>query len=96
MDVYQLIEIKREEILATARRYGAGNVRLIGSVARREAGPQSDVDLLVELEPDRTLLDHAALIEALEALLEVKVDVASDRGLRQRVKERVLAEAVPL
>lgn len=96
MDIYDLIEEKREEILQIAHKHGAGKVRLIGSVARREAGPHSDVDLLVDLEKGRTLLDHAALIEELEALLDIKVDVASDRGLRQRVRTRVLAEAVPL
>lgn len=96
MDIYQQIEEKRERILQIAHKHGAGKVRLIGSVARREAGPDSDIDLLVELEPDRTLLDHAALVEELQALLGVKVDVASDRGLRQRIKTQVLAEAVPL
>ena len=96
MDIYQQIEEKRERILQIAHKHGAGKVRLIGSVARREAGRDSDIDLLVELEPDRTLLDHAALVEELQALLGVKVDVASDRGLRQRIKTQVLAEAVPL
>ena len=96
MDIYQLIKVKREEILQIAAEHGARNVRLIGSVARGDAGPDSDVDLLVELEPGCTLLDHAALILELEKLLGHKIDVASDLGLRHRVKERVLAEAVPL
>jgi predicted nucleotidyltransferase len=96
MDIYKLIEEKRENILAIASKHGARNVRIIGSVARREADPDSDLDLLVELETGTTLLDHAALIQDLETLLRCKVDVASDRGLRERVKDRVLQEAVPL
>jgi len=96
MDIVQAIQTKRGEILRLAARYGARRVRLIGSVARGEAGPGSDVDLLVEFEPGRTLLDHAALIQDLEALLGCKVDVASERGLRERIRAQVLAEAVPL
>jgi predicted nucleotidyltransferase len=69
---------------------------MIGSVARGEATAESDLDLLVELEEGRSLLDHAALILELESLLSCKVDVATDKGLRPRVRDRVLAEAVPL
>jgi predicted nucleotidyltransferase len=96
MDIVQTIQTKRGEIVRLAARYGARHVRLIGSVARGEARPGSDVDFLVEFEPGRTLLDHAALIQDLEALLECKVDVASERGLRDRIRTRVLAEAIPL
>ena len=96
MDIYKLIEEKREKILAIASKHGASNVRIIGSVARREADSDSDLDLLVELEMGTSLLDHAALIQELETLLGCKVDVASDRGLRERVRDRVLQEAVPL
>ena len=69
---------------------------MIGSVARGEAGPDSDLDLLVDLERGRSLLDQAALMIELEKLLGCKVDVATDQGLRSRVRERVLKEAVPL
>ena len=55
-----------------------------------------DVDLLVNLEPGRSLLDHAALTLELEALLGCRVDVATDEGLRPRVRARVLREAIPL
>lgn len=96
MDVSELIKAKREEIIRIAAKHGAKNVRVFGSVARGEARPESDVDLLVELEPGCTLLNHAALIRELEALLGREVDVVSDRGLRQRIRERVLREAVPL
>jgi len=96
MSVQDLLKEKREEILRIAAAHGARNVRVFGSVARGDADETSDVDLLVTLEPGTTLLDHAALILELEEVLGRKVDVASDRGLRPRVKERVLGEAMPL
>ncbi len=96
MSVQDLLKEKREEILQIAARHGARNVRVFGSVVRGEADAASDIDLLVTLQPGTTLLDHAALILELEDLLGCKVDVASDRGLRPRVKERVMSEALPL
>lgn len=96
MTLEQVVQTKRTEILAAAARHGAKNVRVFGSLARGEAGPTSDVDFLVELEPGRSLLDHAALVLDLEQLLGVRVDVASERALRDRVRSRVLREAVPV
>jgi uncharacterized protein len=87
---------RRTEILALARKHGARNVRVFGSVARGDAGSDSDVDILVELEPGRSLLDHAALMIDLSDLLGCKVDVVTDRGIRPRIRDRVLREAVPL
>ncbi len=87
---------RRTEILDLARKHGARNVRIFGSVARGDAGPDSDVDILVELEPGRGLLDHAALMLDLSDLLGCKVDVVTDRGIRPRIRDRVLREAVPL
>ena len=75
---------------------GAGNVRVFGSVARGETYSRSDVDLLVDLEPGRSLLDLARLQRKLEELLTVPVDVVSSRGLRERVRETVLRDALPL
>jgi len=69
---------------------------LFGSVLRDDFQMESDIDFLVEMESGRSLLDHAALILDLEALLGRKVDIASDRGLQPRVRERVLKEAIPL
>ncbi len=92
----ELLKEKREDILRVAAKHGAGNVRVFGSVARGEADENSDFDILVTLDENATLLNHAALIEDLEALLGRRVDVASDRGLKPRVRDRVLAEAVPL
>ena len=87
---------RRTEILAVARKRGARNVRVFGSVARGDAGPDSDIDILVEFEPGRSLLDHAGLMLDLSELLGCKVDVVTDRGLRPRIRDRVLLEAVPL
>lgn len=91
-----LLKSRREEILQIAAKHGAQNVRIFGSVARGEADSKSDVNLLVEFKRGTTLLSHAALVEELEDLLGVKVDVVSERGLRDRVKERVLGEAIAL
>ena len=86
----------RGEILRLAAAHGARNVRIFGSVARGESGAESDLDLLVEFEPGTSLLDHAALQIELEAVLGRRVNVASERGLRPRVRERVLRETRPL
>jgi uncharacterized protein len=96
MHINDLLKSKRDEILAIAAKHGAHNVRVFGSVARGEADSQSDIDLLVEFQRGMTLLGHAALIQELEDLLGVKVDLVSDRGLRERIQERVLSEAVAL
>lgn len=96
MNLDELLRAKRQEIIQLASKHGAGHIRVFGSVARGEAGPESDIDLLVDLEPGRSLLDHAALILDLQQLLGRRVDVVTERGLRERVRRRVLAEAVPL
>jgi predicted nucleotidyltransferase len=92
----ELLKAKREEILEVCARYGARQVRVFGSVARGEADEQSDIDFLVELEPGRALLDLGGLQYDLEQLLGRRVDVVTERGLKPRIRERVLREAVPL
>ena len=96
MYLNDLLKSKRKEILDISAKYGAHNVRVFGSVARGEADARSDIDLLVEFKRGTTLLGHAALIYELEELLGVKVDVVSDRGLRERIRDRILREAVAL
>jgi predicted nucleotidyltransferase len=96
MTLEELLKAKREEILRVCARYGAYNVRVFGSVARSEADEQSDIDFLVELEPGRTLFDLGGLQYDLEQLLGCPVDVVTERGLKPRMRERVLREAVPL
>ena len=96
MDLVNLLKEKRAAILATAERHGARNVRIFGSVARGDFDDKSDLDFLVEMEPGRSLLDHASLLVALEELLGCKVDVVSEKGIKTRIRERVLKEARPL
>lgn len=87
---------RRDEILAVARRYGASDVRIFGSVARGDADHLSDLDLLVRLEPGRTLLDQGGLLMELRELLKTNVDVIEEGQLQGRFGERVRKDAVPL
>lgn len=96
MGTRELLANKRDEVIRIAAAHGAGNLRLFGSVVRGDDTETSDIDLLVTLEPGVGLLAHAALVRELQELLGKRVDVVSDRGLRQRVRERVLNEALPL
>lgn len=86
----------RNEILRIARRHGARRVRIFGSFARGESGEGSDVDLLVALDEGRSLLDLVALKQEIEELLHRSVDIVTDRALSPYIRDRVLAEAVPL
>jgi len=81
---------KRAEILRIASRRGARYVRVFGSVARREADRESDVDFLVELEAGRSLLDLGGLQMDLESLLGCRVDVVIARGLKARSRTRAM------
>ncbi|MFN6473915.1 MAG: nucleotidyltransferase family protein [Nostoc sp. SerVER01] len=96
MNIYEILGAKREEILQVAAKYGAYNIRIFGSVARREADVNSDVDFLVEMETGRSLFDLGGLLMELQEILGCKVDVVTEKGLRSRIRERVLNEAVPL
>jgi len=87
---------KREEILAIARKHGASNVRIFGSVARGEADDQSDIDLLVDLDADRSLFDLGALVMELNESMGHHVDVVTESGIRSRIRDRIVAEAVAL
>ena len=86
----------RAEILRLAQRRGAHNVRVFGSALRGEAGPESDIDLVVDLEPGRNLLDLGGLQMDLQELLERPVDLKTESSLRRDIRERVLREAVSL
>jgi hypothetical protein len=90
------IKAKRKEILRVAKKHSVKNIRVFGSVARQESKPQSDIDFLVTMDKGRSLLDHVALWQDLEALLGRKVDVVSERALHWYIRDRVLAEATPL
>jgi predicted nucleotidyltransferase len=92
----ELLKGQRERILQIAAKHGAHNIRVFGSVARGEATAQSDLDLLVEFAPGRSLLDHSGLKMDLEEALGRKVDVVTPNAIHWYIKERILAEAVPL
>jgi len=96
MRLDRLLEEKREEILRIASEHGAREVRVFGSVAHGEADWESDIDFLVELETGRSLMDLGGLQMELESLLGRRVDVVTVRGLKARIRERVLREAVPV
>ena len=90
------LESRRREILELAARHGARNVRVFGSMARGDDRATSDVDLLVDMEPGRTLLDVIALEQDLEELLGRPVEVLTDGGLSPYLQQRILAEATAL
>ena len=85
---------KREEILRIVASHGARNARVFGSLARGEAGPDSDVDILVSLDPGRSLLDLVAIKQDLEDLLGCEVDVVTEAAISPYIRDRVLSEAV--
>ncbi len=96
MTLEERLAANRQRVLAIARQHGAFDVRVFGSVARGESGPDSDVDLLVSMEPGRSILDRAALKLDLEELLGTRVDLVDEPGLHWVIRDRVLAEAVPV
>ena len=85
---------RREDILRIASQYGGRNVRVFGSHARRQATAESDLDILLELEPGRTLLDLIAIKQDLEDVLGCKVDVVTEASVSPYLREPVLKEAV--
>ena len=96
MELDNTLKSRREEIMKIAAKHGACNVRIFGSLARGEAGENSDIDFLVELEPGRSLLDLSKLVVELEDLLNRKVDVVTEQGLYWLYRRRILKEARPL
>ena len=96
MDLQILLKQKRVQVLETAARYGAYDVRVFGSIARNDANDASDIDILVNMEPGRSLMDLGGLLYDLRELLGIEVDVVTEKGLRARIREQVLRDAVPL
>ena len=96
MTLEEIVKERRQDILRTAAKHGARNLRVFGSVARGEARPDSDLDILVDMEPGRSLLDMGGLLMDLQDILGCRVDVVTEKGLRERIREKVLREAVPL
>ena len=96
MTIERLLAEKRDEILRLAASRGARNVRVFGSVARGEARADSDIDLLVDVESGRSLLDVVGLWLDLEDLLGRKVDLLTEGGVNPHLRETILTEARPL
>ena len=96
MTLEELRSTSRDDILRLASSYGARNVRVFGSCARGENSPSSDIDFLVDLEPDRTLMDLGGLLMELQELLQTRVDVATLGMLRPKAKEAAVRDAAPL
>jgi hypothetical protein len=92
----RLLRSKREDILRLADKHGAYNVRVFGSVVRGDATPASDIDLLVDVKPVHSPWFPAGLVADLEQLLDGDVDVLTENALHWYIRDRVLAEAVPL
>jgi hypothetical protein len=92
----KLDEAQREEIARIAARHGARNVRLFGSHAHGQPTQSSDVDLLVELAPESTLLDLIAIKQDVEDLLGCRVDVVTEAAVSPYIRDEVLKTAVPL
>lgn len=96
MTIEEIIGDKRQAILRLAAQYGASQVRVFGSLARGEAGPDSDIDFLVSFPDTTSVFDVIGLWLALKDLLGREVDVLTEGGLDDRMKARILKDAVPL
>jgi predicted nucleotidyltransferase len=96
MNTLRTLQIRKAEILALAAKHGASNVRLFGSVVRGEDQPDSDVDLLVDMQENRSLFDLIGLQQDIEKMLGRKVDVLTPDGINRYLKDRILGEAAPL
>ena len=91
-----LVKSRRDEIMTVARRHGVTRVRVFGSMARGDAGPTSDLDLLVDVGPSTSPWFPGGLAAELESILGLSVQIVTERGLDQLLRDRVLKEAVPL
>ena len=96
MSLMDQLRGKKHQITEVAQRFGATNIRVFGSVAREDEGPDSDIDFLVDFEPGRSLLDQAGLIIELESLLRRKVEIGTTRGIQPPYRDRILREAKSL
>ena len=96
MKINERLRQKREEVLKLAHQHGASRVRVFGSVAKGEDTEASDLDLLVEMEPERSLLDLVAIKQDLEDLLGCRVHVVTEAAVSPYLREKVLQEAVHL
>lgn len=96
MGRYDEILLHKDAIMKIAASRGARQIRLFGSVIRGEEKPNSDLDLLVEFEPERSLIDHVGLIQDLQDFLGYKVDIVTEKGLNCHIRDKIIQEAIPL
>ncbi|MFZ5518173.1 MAG: nucleotidyltransferase family protein [Candidatus Zhuqueibacterota bacterium] len=96
MTLAKFLQNNRDEILAISKKHGAFNIRIFGSIARDEYDDLSDIDILVDVESGTSLFDLGGLSTELENLLGRKVDIVTERGLRNRIRDKILKEAKPL
>ena len=96
MSLYDLLKTNRNEILKIAEKHGAYNIRIFGSVVRGTDDEKSDIDFLVDFGKNISSWFPAGLIIDLENLLKVKVEIATEKGLKQRIRDKILKEARPL
>lgn len=90
------IQAMKDEIIAVAQSHGAHNIRIFGSFVRGDQRAESDLDLLADIDPDKSLIDQAALIRELEELLGIKVDLVEPVCLHRYIKDAIMQEAIPL
>ncbi|MBF0621297.1 MAG: nucleotidyltransferase family protein [Magnetococcales bacterium] len=90
------VQSKRHEIFNLAKQYGIKSIRLFGSIVTGMNTPESDIDFLVEVESEWSLLDRIALIQELEELLDCPVDLVQAKSLHWYVQDKILSEAVQL
>ncbi len=94
MSGLEKVRMQRERILSVAARHGAERLRVFGSVALQSDGPDSDIDFLVSMRPDRDLFDLVALKRELDSLLQQPADIVTDEELSPHLRQRILDEAV--
>ena len=96
MKLDEALAILRSNFLSLQQKFGVATISIFGSVARNEAGPESDVDILVDYLPNTRvgLFDFSRLQSELEQLLKCKVDLATPEALRREMKDDILREAV--
>jgi predicted nucleotidyltransferase len=92
----ELLKVKRQDILALAKKHGIMTLCVFGSAARRDSYAVNDIDFLVKMEPGRSLLDLIAFAQDAEDLLQCQVDVVAEGGLSPYLKDKIYSEAVPL
>lgn len=90
------IKSQKDRISELADRYGIRNIRVFGSYARGNADENSDLDLLVTIDEDRSLLDRIGFMHGVEDILHIKVDVVNENALHHFIRDAVIKEGMPL